>query len=174
MHVAYHPTSFLLSAARRTSSVTSALKSPKSRASPRAHPSWSVVQITCSRPSARACQSRRLPHQIGRSGRHPRGQRQDCLSTKRLYLDAHPVPGQWLPNGSWRPAEVSFAGFQHLTGAPESSTTRRMPRTSTSRGDSLPSLFFGREEPCSRSASPRRLPRGSTWATDRNTFSFDS
>jgi len=38
---------------------------------------------------------------------------------ERLYLDAHPVPGQWLPNGCMATSGSLIRWFQHLTGAPD-------------------------------------------------------
>lgn len=38
---------------------------------------------------------------------------------ERLYLDAHPVPGQWLPNGCMATSGSLIRWYQQLTGAPD-------------------------------------------------------
>jgi xylulokinase len=38
---------------------------------------------------------------------------------QRLYLDAHPVPGQWLPNGCMATSGSLIRWFQQLTSAPD-------------------------------------------------------
>ena len=77
----------------------------------------------------------------------------------RLYLDAHPVPGRWLPNGCMATSGSLIRWFQTLSGGIDLVALDDEADDPQPRRDPLPALLSRREEPPARSRSTRRVRR---------------